>query len=233
MLGTSINALLLAATLALSSVANALPIQQADAFTAGDNKAALETSTGLVWLDFGITNNQTITSTLNQLDSTYAGWRLPTQSEVRNLWNGLFGDLPGWFSDETFGFIENFDLAAEFDVIYDIFNVNGMGEHTTIYSDDETIVWPILGSQGLYKLDNGEIGGAMMYRPTTTPPPGYGAMFYDASGLNALEWKHEFTSTLLVKGAPISQVPEPTSLLLLISGLLALSSRKIRNFYKN
>lgn len=232
MLKIQFKALLAAATIALSSLVNALPIQQADAFTLGDNKAALETSTGLVWLDFGITNNQTLTSTLNQLDSTYIGWRLPTQEEVKHLWDNLFGDFSGWFSNEEFGFIESFDLAAEFDVIYDIFDVNGLGEHTTIYSDDETITWPILGSQGLFRLDNGEVGAAMMYRPTTLPPPpGYGAIFYDASGLNASEWKHEFTSTFLVKGAPIKQVPEPTALLLLLSGLLVLSSRKIRCFF--
>lgn len=232
MLKTPIKALLVAATIALSSIADALPIQQADAFTTGDNNAALETSTGLVWLDFGITNNQTITSTLDQLDSTYAGWRLPTQSEVIHLWNGLFAALPGWFSFGTFGYVQNPDLEAEFNAIYDIFNVNGLGEHSETVND-ETTVWPILGSQGLFMLDNGEMGGAMMYRPTIAATPSYTAMFYDASGLNASEWKHEFTSTLLVKGAPINQVPEPTSLLLLISGLLALSSRKIRNFYKN
>lgn len=232
MLGTPIKSLLLVATLALSSAVNALPIQQADAFTAGDNKAALETSTGLVWLDFGITNNQTITSTLNQLDSTYAGWRLPTQSEVINLWNGLFAGLPGWFSFGTFGYIQNPDLEAEFSAIYDIFNVNGLGEHSETIND-ETTIWPILGSQGLFVLDNGEIGGAMMYGPTTVVPLGYTAMFYDSSGLNASEWKHEFTSTLLVKAGSINQVPEPTSLLLLLSGLLVLSLRKIPSFYKN
>lgn len=218
-----LRSLLVAFAITLPTVANALPIQQADAFTTGDNQATLETSTGLIWLDFGLTNNQTFDTTKSQLDSTYAGWRLPTQSEVIHLWNGLFGQLPGWFSVGTFGYISNADLSAEFDAIYNIFGVNGLGEHT-LTDNGVTSTWPILGSQGLFMLDSGELGGAMMYSPVTAPVPGYTAMFYDTSGLNAPGWKHEFTSTLLVKIQPAT-VPEPSSLLLFIGGMLMLVLR--------
>jgi hypothetical protein len=216
--------LLVALTLTLSSVTQALPIQQADAFTAGDNKATLETSTGLIWLDFGLTNNQTFGTTKSLLDSTYAGWRLPTQSEVIHLWNSLFGHLPGWFSFGTFGYVNNPDLAADFDAISNIFGVNGLGEHTLI-DNGVASTWPVLGSQGLFMLDSGELGGAMMYRPANDPTPGYTAMFYDTSGLSAPDWHHEFTSTFLVKIQPGASVPEPSSILLLICGILTLVSR--------
>lgn len=233
MFKTLTKTLLVASAITLSSITSALPIQQADAFTYGDNKATLETSTGLVWLDFGVTNNQSLNTTQTLLNSTYSGWRLPTQSEVIHLWNSLFGHLPGWFSFGTFGYINNPDLSEEFNAIYDVFGINGFGEHIQI-EDDVTNVWPILGSHGLFLLDSGEVGGAVMYRPTTTPPPGYTAMFYDAFGLNASEWQHEFTSTLLVKAQPGTKVPEPSSLLILVCGLFALFSRtkinRVRNY---
>lgn len=218
------QSLLVASAITLSSIANALPIQQADAFTTGDNKAALETSTGLVWLDFGITNDQTMSDVSAQLASSYAGWRLPTQSEVIHLWASLFGSLPGWLSFGTFGYVNNSDLASEFDAIYDIFNVNGLGEAIVIENEISTST-PILGSQGLFLLDNGNVGGAMMYRPTTNPAPGYTAFFYDSGDSTPLGWKHEFTSTLLVKDQPETQVPEPSTLLLLLGSLLVLWAR--------
>lgn len=224
MFKTLINTLLLSSTILLSSAASALPIQQADAFVAGDNKAALETSTGLVWLDFGITNNQTVTSVLEQLDSTYAGWRLPTQTEVINLWSSLFGHLPGWFSAGTFGYVSGPDLGDDFSAIYDIFNVNGVGEYT-LTEDDITTSWPIVGAQGLFMLDNGAIGAAMMYSPISGSMPGYTAFFYENIGPAPLEWKHEFTSTFLVKK---QSVPEPSSLLLFFCGFLLIAAIRVK-----
>lgn len=80
-----------------ATTAHALPIVQADAFSAGDNKAALETSTGLIWMDFGVNANRDFTSEMlfadivSDLNTTYEGWRLASETEVTNLWFSLFG----------------------------------------------------------------------------------------------------------------------------------------------
>lgn len=59
---------------------------QSDVYVAGDNKAVLDTDTGLEWMKLSETVNQSISSYMN-LDN---GWRLATQEEVTQYLYNLF-----------------------------------------------------------------------------------------------------------------------------------------------
>jgi hypothetical protein len=68
--------------------AKALTIINADAFAPGDGKAIYDTTSGLTWLDFGINNGIFFNDVVDQLGSgKYSEWRLPTESEVLQLFN--------------------------------------------------------------------------------------------------------------------------------------------------
>ena len=62
--------------------------------TAGDKLATLDTKTGLEWLDLSQTYGRTFNQIVSQLSTTYAGWRLPTESEVSQLMLNFYG-APG------------------------------------------------------------------------------------------------------------------------------------------
>lgn len=48
----------------------------------GDEKAVLDTVTGIEWLRVQETRNQSFGTTLSLLDTKYAGWRIPTYDEM-------------------------------------------------------------------------------------------------------------------------------------------------------
>lgn len=64
-----------------------------DWLVAGDQRATLDTASGLEWLDLNETFGLSFNEVQSQLDSTFAGWRLPTAAEVDALMTGQFGPL--------------------------------------------------------------------------------------------------------------------------------------------
>ncbi|WP_062059826.1 hypothetical protein [Cellvibrio sp. OA-2007] len=81
-----------------SCVAHSLTIENVDAFKQGDNLAIRDVETGLVWLDFGVNNGESINSVVTNLNGTYSGWRLPSEAEVIDFWVKLTAsDLSGIF----------------------------------------------------------------------------------------------------------------------------------------
>ena len=81
-----------------SEFANSITIENMDAFHENDKLALRDVDTGLIWLDFGVNNGESINSVVNNLTSTYSGWRLPTEAEVVGFWERLaVSDLTGIF----------------------------------------------------------------------------------------------------------------------------------------
>ncbi len=82
----------------LSTAAHSITVENFDAFQKSDNLAMRDVETGLVWLDFGVNNGESINSVVSNLNGIYAGWRLPTESEVVSFWERLaIADLTGIF----------------------------------------------------------------------------------------------------------------------------------------
>jgi hypothetical protein len=220
----NISGFIAAASLLLSANTFALSIVQADAFTVGDNKAALETSTGLVWMDFGVNNNETYAEVTSKFSSDYLGWRLPTEAEVKHLWHGLFGHIPGWQSDTGMGFGQS-DLDAGFD---SIFSILGSGKDITHAPYDENGVvletWTVRRGFGLFAYESGNYGMILMEQP-------YDTIHYDESLiLELFDDASDWYGTMLVK----SDVPESSSIVMLALGLFGLgwSRRRSANALK-
>jgi hypothetical protein len=211
----TIKRLFALAAFMVAASSQALPIVQADAFTAGDNKAALETNTGLIWMDFGVNSNESYAQVNSKLNTDYLGWRLPTANEVIHLWSGLFGAMPGWFSFPGIGFVGSVNADSEFE---NIFAILGSGQDatyiTTNHQTGETETWKARSGFGVFKFDSGNYGMASMASPYDSIHESE-AMYLELHGVDASEWY----GTMLVKNA---HVPEPSSLLIFGLGLLGL-----------
>ena len=65
----------------LSIGANAEFIE-ADYLVGGDDLSTLHVETGIEWLDFSVTKGMSMQEVIDQLDTTFYGWRIPTKLEV-------------------------------------------------------------------------------------------------------------------------------------------------------
>ena len=107
-------AMTIAAGLLFSTVSQA-QIVSADWKTAGDNLITRDTTSGLDWLDLTETTSMGYVNVL--ADSTFAGWRSASVTEVATLWShfGTGVDLSSPSTTQAVGFIDpNVTIAAGF-----------------------------------------------------------------------------------------------------------------------
>ncbi|HEY8941237.1 MAG TPA: PEP-CTERM sorting domain-containing protein [Cellvibrio sp.] len=210
--------------LLLSATTQALPIVQADAFIAGDNKAALETATGLVWMDFGVNSHLSYNHVLYLLPTEFAGWRLPTAAEVDNLWTSLFGSLPEWnrYSPD-FAFMASHAQDDYFNSVFAVFG-NSPDSYFESRDQDGNVVdsWTSKSLFAVFKNESGVSGYVSADSPYDDTHSST-AMYLELAGTDVAGW----FGTLLVKESKI-QVPEPSGVMLVLIGLLALLSRRQR-----
>jgi hypothetical protein len=76
--------------LAFASINAHAGLVETDWKTAGDARATLDESTGIEWLDLTETKDLHYSEVVAQLDTTFAGWRLPTFDEVAGLMEVFF-----------------------------------------------------------------------------------------------------------------------------------------------
>jgi hypothetical protein len=205
-------------SLLLSATSQALPIVQADAFVAGDNKAALQTSTGLVWMDFGVNNHLLNIQVVDLLATDYAGWRLPTESEAMGWIDELVGHLPEWLPGYgSFKYLDPFG-TNQFDYFNALLDVIGFDQ--TFMPTASPSGYPTRTLTGNFAMNTGETG---VFNLGVTPDDesAYGYFYVESWAFpNYLPG-----TTLLVKDTSAS-VPEPSTLVLGLIALLALAYRR-------
>tara|TARA_Y100001956_G_scaffold67703_2_gene69850 strand:+ start:106 stop:768 length:663 start_codon:yes stop_codon:yes gene_type:complete len=83
---------LLAATLLAATGAAHAGFVEYDWETAGDGQVTLDTTSGNLWLDLDVTANMSINEVKELVanDARYAGWRLPTLTELYQLASNMF-----------------------------------------------------------------------------------------------------------------------------------------------
>ena len=205
------------------ATAQALPIVEADAFTAGDNKAALETSTGLTWIDFGVTSHLSYNHLGSLLTTEFAGWRFPTAAEVDHLWTSLFADLPEWNrSSPGFGSLGTSSHTDYFNSIFDVFGQNPDATFFTLDADGNMLEsWTVKNLFAVFMDESGASGYVSMsvpYDPIYPNTALYMEFDTDVSG---------WFSAMLVKDAAAT-VTEPGSLFLALLAMVALVVRNRR-----
>lgn len=189
----------------------AFPFVEADAFTSGDKKAVLDTATGIEWLDFDVNNAVSFNEVLASLNTTYQGWRLPTETEVKGLWARLF------------------DVGDDKYEIFDLWGANKAPSDNLPYL-----------CYGYFLDDKGHLEHGMLIE-SGTKVAGYGASryyldgdiysnvssnsgpFYDGANIPPFNlYGTEEISTLLVRDTNVINAPEPSSLLLFGLGFAGL-----------
>lgn len=127
--------LLSAALVSITSVAQA-EFTHVDWLTANDQQVTLDSNTGLEWLKLNNTRNKSIDVVKSELDSEYAGWRLPSKFEVNTLFSTLF------------------DIDAVNNGTYAISNSSSEAHHNTLINMLEWLgkvnVGTITSTYGLY-----------------------------------------------------------------------------------
>lgn len=213
----SIFKLLALTALFASAASQALPIVQADAFTAGDNKASLQSSTGLVWMDFGVNNTKSFNQVVSELGSTYNGWRLATETEVNNLMGELFSGAQYQFSNVDFPKWEGVDdesilsvMSADVTQNYDWGLVYSYG-HGWFLSDSNKLNYAEINNYNPFGVNTQ--GGLICCSDTN-----YADHFNYADSIQY--------STFLVKNGV--SVPEPTPIFLMGMAMLGLGFMRRR-----
>jgi len=206
-----------------SVTTQALPIVQADAFLIGDNKAALETNTGLIWMDFGVNSHLSYNQVRDLLPTEYTGWRLPNVTEVGHLWTSLFADLPEWNrSSPGFGSLGTSSHTDYFNSIFDVFGQNPDTTFFTLDADGNMLEsWTVKNLFAVFMEESGASGYVSMsvpYDPIYPNTALYMEFDSDVSG---------WFSAMLVKDTAAT-VTEPGSLFLALLAMVALVVRNRR-----
>jgi len=147
--------ILVVAALSLASLAANAELVHTDWETQGDQKAALDTLTGLEWLK--LDNSGSYANTESTLATNYDGWRLPTYSEVSSM---LASVMPSINVFAGGGYIQHTNVASP--VIY-----AEVTNFATFIGGTVNTAGPDQFFMGAYKKDSGAIGitGAeFMYR---------------------------------------------------------------------
>lgn len=86
---TKLKWLAIIALMLTTATANAA-FQKTDWKAPGDALVAVDSDTGLEWLNLAATDNKSVAMVRSELATVYAGWRLPTNAEVAAMMSSIF-----------------------------------------------------------------------------------------------------------------------------------------------
>lgn len=127
---------------------------EVDVFSDGTNAGFKSASSSLTWLDIGQTQNKSFNQVveMTQKGGLWDGWRLPTQSEVIQLWNEAVGNHYSWTLNGNYGYYLYEPInSAVVNHWYQLAEVMGTTDKG-IYSDTN-VNW--FSSIGIYQADDG------------------------------------------------------------------------------
>lgn len=187
--------------------------------SSGDGLATLDTKSGLEWLDLSQSRNKSINEVLSGLEEggVYAGWRLPTATEVEAMFTNFMGDYP--FDDYTRGDID-------FSATYGVYDHSNMYNYTSSARSYATTFENLFGrayykiadyhfgyqARGVYLDDNGSVKiSGMLREHNTWNRNHYQRIWAGADTGWGLNSKTTYTSVWLVSdgGTTLSSILNP------------------------
>jgi hypothetical protein len=231
-----LKSILVAATLLLSITSTQAALVESDWKNTGDTLATLDTETGIEWLDLTQTNGYTVAQIVSDLDSTYEGWRLPTQTEVYDLFsrylpapsaleNGHItsnksvvaaevAEFHAFLGDSNFGVDPSDETRRTFGGYYlnnGTLSISG----ANLYSDDRVFFIGQYDSRTYNSIERGE-GFFIKYFAT----------YLVSDGGTTLSSQQDPSSNANNVAAPINNVSAPALLGLMGLGLFGFAARR-------
>jgi hypothetical protein len=215
--------------IALASMSANAELVQTDWKVAGDSLATLDDESGLEWLDVSETLNRSYNSVAESLDGEYAGWRLPTQNEVVELFAHAFpgygNNITGYYSsgtryNELHKFEALFGYAATGNQrrIHSLYEKNGQLVYAGTYSYNYGNNIKLQGTDESVNRDWHLTGTSAAFNT-----------FLVSDGGTTISSINDPSLNINNANAPINNVPLPATAALLGLGLLGFSARRKKN----
>ena len=176
----------------------------------GDNAVTLDTISGLAWLDLTESGGQSYNQTMLELDTVFAGWRIPTETEVQTLYVNAFSNYDpqssvtkiALYNDERVSWIDLFNGGTE--------RYMGM-----FLRDNGTLAQTGVWSGYLYNTNHADIGADYHHSL-------YGTYLVSDEGVTYSSLNDPANNT----DVPNVSVPLPASVGLLALAMLGFSARR-------
>lgn len=219
------------------NVANA-GVVEVDIYNNGTNKGFTVSGSSLVWMDFGINNNQSYETVQAQLlpGEVYEGWRVANATEVFSTFASIFS-VPGidWASPDYFGAGEFYFQDGYGDplgsVWENIFPVLGWNAHIGFETGHERYISIGMFRGGYDMLSTFQIENmlhnALVSSPLNDSILAADGEYHFANGVSITN------STLLVRDVAVvppepESVPEPSTLAIFALAMMGLTARVLK-----
>jgi hypothetical protein len=219
------------ALLGLMSVGANAEFLTIDALALNDNKALIDTTTGIEWMKLGQTRNMSLVEAQGLLSTTYLGWRLPTKTEVEAMMHDITGIVSpvssdyislrsSQYKDEAVRYINLFQttyISSNHKYSHGVYlNDEGEALQTTAYYDSRT------GSDKIGEVTLGNTSNANLASWN------YG-IYLVSDGGASFSSINDPSINANNANSPANSVPVPASISLLGLALLGMQIRRKSN----
>jgi hypothetical protein len=195
----TLNKLLIASTIAFASMGANADLIATDWQATGDSLATLDEATGIEWLDLTQTAGISINQAEGLLNSTFAGWRLPTRSEVTQMMTTAFASQAATLQGVVGGGFTNSLLDNEADNFRSLFGIT----HQSIDYDY---------SAGLFKNNVGTSNPLLMSGALDDPSNDFLQLFSNTNIVSDYSYSNVSYGVYLVSdgGTTLSSIANPS-----------------------